>query len=358
MSKMQNTLSETYEFFKSVGYEIINPSPGILLIFSRIKRLMNNEIDLDDIQFHLLIQKELSEGNLKKQENPNKYVVLSHDIDHVQSYSILSRIRLLYTLNQWSPRYLFFFTIGFLKAIVFRIFNIKPWVNLKSWIDLEKQYKSKATYFFLGEPFKGKRHFMDSTYLFTDKVYHNSTIQNEVRKLEESTEVGLHGGWYSSLNEEELITQRNNLVSITNKKQITSQRFHHLKKSPEFVKNLRKVGFVCDSSIGYNDKLPDYNSILPPFKFQFGEEYIYEFPITIQDIALVKCFKSYEACKIEIDKIFQFCLDNNIAPTILWHNNYNKESIYFKLYEYILKSIKANNLQGVSINEYKSKIWE
>jgi hypothetical protein len=173
--------------------------------------------------------------------------------------------------------------------------------------------------------------------------------------------VGLHGGYYSYNNYEEIFNEKRRLESLLGK-EIIGFRNHYLRfKTPDSWKILSKAGFKYDTTFGYSDMVGFRNGMCHPFKpYDLNEEKeidILEIPLVIMDVALFDVASSFEEAWNCAKKLIDTVEENSGIITILWHNNVFSSSFRFNwllLYEKILKYCYEKNAWMASGEE----IWK
>jgi len=223
---------------------------------------------------------------------------------------------------------------GLKTALSFVIKKWDPWHNFNQIINLEKKYNAKSSFYFLATK-KG-----------LNRGYKIEKLKKEIINIDkQGWEIGLHGGYYSYNNLEELKKEKKKLEKILNK-EIIGFRSHYLRfKIPETWELLKKAGFKYDTSFGYAETVGFKNGICHPFKpynLNTNKQInILEIPLIIMDGHLFRYMKLnnqqvWKTVKSLIDQTEKY----NGVITILWHNTYfteQKIKIYKKILEYCHK---------------------
>ncbi len=302
---------EIWEIFtKKEEYE---PDPEQLDEHQRFKQESSRYKDI----FKPKVSEFLVKNGLKvKYPNNKKFAVcLTHDIDAI---SLPRRIKL--------------------KKNILSFLNKKwdPWYNFNQIIELEKQYNAKSSFYFLATK-KG-----------LNRGYNIQKVKNELINIDkQGWEVGLHGGYYSYNNIEELKKEKQIIENILNKP-IIGFRSHYLRfEIPQTWELLRQAGFKYDTSFGYAETIGFKNGICHPFKpFNLNTNQqinILEIPLIIMDGHLLRYMnlnneQAWQKTKELIDQTEKY----NGVITILWHNTYfSKERV--EIYEKILDYCNKKN---------------
>ena len=204
----------------------------------------------------------------------------------------------------------------------------------------------KSTFFII--PFKnrvGKRvPFKDRKRRATR--YDIDEIRDVVQKLiHHGFEIALHGidAWHSSdLAYEEL----KRIVEVTGQSEI-GIRIHWLCFDEGSPKILDKVGFLYDSTVGYNEAIGYRAGTTQVFR-PLGLKDLLELPLHIQDIALISPnqrgsteIQAWEQCKNMFDDAFEY----GGVIVILWHmRSIAPERLLEDFYMRLLSELKKRNV--------------
>jgi peptidoglycan/xylan/chitin deacetylase (PgdA/CDA1 family) len=257
-------------------------------------------------------------------------IVLTHDIDQV--YTSLSHKTFCALQNV---------QIGSLSGLTESIAQMRsrklPLWNFNEILALEEHYDAKSSFYFMAE----NRGEQDYSYQIEDCTQALGTI------IDHGCEVGLHGGYNTCYNTDELKGKKAQLEKVLNKK-VIGYRNHYLRFNvPETWENLHESGFLYDSTFGYADCIGFRNGMCHPFKpYNLHTEKsieMLEIPLTIMDDTLFNYMKlddkrAWEMTKRLIDTVKQY----NGVLTLLWHNyNFFKEKVSF--YKKILHYCEEQN---------------
>jgi len=238
-------------------------------------------------------------------------VCLTHDIDKIS-----------YPLNQRVEDFIS-------HKSIFKFFK-NQYNNLDKIMKIEEKFDAISSFYFL----------TDSTRYKIEK------LEDEITNiLDKGWEIGLHGGFQTFNNLEQMIEEKKNLEKIINK-EIKGYRSHHLLfKTPDTWELLSKAGFKYDTTYGYPDMVGFRNGMCHPFNpFNLTENKkinILEIPLNVMDVSLFNYMhlnleESWNFCKKIIDTVEKL---GGIA-TFLWHNQAFSDKIdkknWEKLYEKIL----------------------
>ncbi len=282
-------------------------------------------------------------------ENCSFAACLTHDVDSVcpsWKYTLLTAARLAWELRPEEG-------LGRVTSRVRKDNSQNPYCNFRKILELEKRYGGISSFYFkaTSEDIAGW-------------TYDIESLANELGQvIDMGGEVGLHGGYYSYNNPEELKKEKNRLEKSLGKKPI-GIRMHYLRFDvPDTWKILADLGFKYDTTFGYPDMPGFRNGMCHPFKpydlYAKKEVDIVEIPLTIMDGSLfgMPIDKAWAAIKGLIETTHK----NNGVITILWHNITFDEIFsggWAKLYEKILlllKEKKAWMTSAESIYKHWSK---
>ncbi len=225
-----------------------------------------------------------------------------------------------------------------------------PFWNFKQILKLEDQYDGKSSFYF-------KATLRD----IVNWIYDIEDLTDELHSIiDMGGEVGLHGGFFSYNNPEELKKEKKHLEKALNKETI-GVRMHYLRfEVPETWRILSDLGFKYDTTYGFPDMPGFRNGMCHPFKpydLNLGKEIdIMEIPLIIMDGSLFG-LPIDEAWTI-VQNLIDITEKNKGVITILWHSN-NFDKIFngnkLKFYEKILSYLKNKNAwmtSGADIYDY------
>ena len=287
-------------------------------------------------------------------------VCLTHDIDILHHQATKYILRILPTIHH-APRHQLPFMIA--RAIKFsfaHFLNQAQDLDLKSWIDLEASYGFKSTLNFMVNNID--RDWDDGFYHLRDVVEYGNErlpIHEIMADLHKNGwDVGIHGTSKTYKNSRLLLAQLK-LVSQLVGFSPTSGRQHHL----YFDKNLTPTvhldaGLSIDSTIGSNiDCEYRVGTGLPFFYDSVSNSRLLQLPLVIQDIALARLKNNDEDLMVDYAvEMIEEVRDLGGCITILWHNNYSRDSFQFRVYERILDCVSRLNGWGCSMADL-NKFW-
>ncbi|UGV42000.1 polysaccharide deacetylase family protein [Methanococcoides orientis] len=262
-------------------------------------------------------------------DNKRFAVCLTHDIDEIYpplKHTILSSAYCLKNLN-----------LGELKRQTF--WKIKdrrqsPYINFRRIMDLEDKYDAKSSFYFIAtekDPIRFR--------------YNVEDVENELAFISDNGwEVGLHGGYYSYNDLDEILKEKQRIESVLGKN-IIGYRNHYLRfKTPDSWELLSKAGFKYDTTFGYTDMVGFRNGMCHPFKPYNRNENkgiaILEIPLVVMDGTLFDVANSFEDAWGCVKQLIDIVEKYNGVITLLWHNNAFNCSFrtnWSNLYEKILK---------------------
>jgi hypothetical protein len=375
---------------KLIGYDVINLcEDDLLYVFKLLARIEeystklkynshNWELDYSHGErlsqstlpvIEILLNEWEEKGFVQKIANLNSVwpegkefaLCLSHDMDILSGNVFWDRIRSL-------PSYLhspliqkLIVLASTLRAFYKRYLSFKrvPDPILVEWLEEENLYGFKSSLFFLAQPIP-EPDWEDSFYRYNDKVMFGGKKYpiNEIMKKisERGWDVGLHGSTKSHASSN-LLKKERHIVEKACGKKVSTIRQHHLfydiRYTP-FYQNY--AGFLADSSIGSNIR-SSYRcgTGMPYYQYDIindEELSILQIPLIIQDVAL------FRVLKMDEETAFNHCMQliRKTAElggmiTLLWHNNYSKSDVEFKVYSRILKEASSLGAWGCSASQ-------
>ncbi len=278
---------------------------------------------------------------------------LSHDVDRIQFYSLRNTLyRIKQVIGLASLNYSFSLTAkfilkGFIK-LLFPIFINDPWWNFDYLIDLERKLGINSTYYFLSRHNKK----IDSQYCFDDKKIKQlvSTLQSH------NFEVGLHGSYYSYLDNELMSNQIEGLSDIS-KERIVGNRQHFLRiKNPDTFMILQNLGIKYDNTLTFAEIDGYRNGYCYPFHpFDFNNNKmldIWSMPLIMMEISVLNYSKgSIEVLSDKVNYHIEEAQKFGGLFSLLWHNCRLMDEEYpgiEQFYPTLLKSIIDKNPKSVN----------
>ncbi|MGD9078413.1 MAG: polysaccharide deacetylase family protein [Desulfobacterales bacterium] len=302
--------------------------------------------------------------------NTNAFAVcLTHDVDEVSLYSYRQSLRGIQRppknsrLRFHSIRKAFGLGLNTIR-ITKNLFNKDPLHCYERWLEIEKAYDAKSTFFFWpGWRNVTKHHHSDSTYELDDCVVFDRqkcTVTEMIQEIHRRDwEIGLHPSWYAFNDVDELKRQKEALETAL-ESSVHSVRQHYLHYD---IRNTPRVhseaGFKYDSTLGFNDNIG----------FRFGTCYpwnlydlkadqklpIVEIPLIVQDVAMLSPNKGLRLnWEMALDYIVLMTERVNQVGgvlTLLWHTNeiINLESL--RVYKKSLEYLKRQNCWMTTVRQ-------
>jgi len=283
-------------------------------------------------------------------ENRKFAVCLTHDIDTIAPSLKYS----LYSAAKFASRLQFKESWQRMALKLKKNKSGNPFYNFREISSIERKYGAKSSFYF-------KTTSSDPI----DWVYDIKDLSEEIANLADlKFEVGLHGGFYSYNNADELRKEKQALESVLGH-QVNGIRMHCLRFAiPNTWRLLANIGFKYDTTFGYSDMPGFRNGMCHPYKpydLSSQEEINFlEIPLTIMDASLFKM--PFEKAWATIESLIDATEENKGVLTILWHNNTFDKVIYGKwasLYERILAVLKDKNAwmtSGEEIYEHWTRL--
>jgi peptidoglycan/xylan/chitin deacetylase (PgdA/CDA1 family) len=324
-------------------YEILQQVPEIWDLFTR-KEEYNNPLrdQYNRFPYYASKNRDIFEPKASQFLLENGYsfeypedapfaVCLTHDIDTVYQ-SIPSKGRdTIRSLKQFK------LTESF-KSIAHMRSRKLPLFNFSTIMDLEEKYGAKSTFFFMAEN-PGER----------DYSYNIEDLKSEIGEIiDREWEVGLHGGYTTYLNLQEMKEKKKRLEKVT-LRPVLGYRSHFLHmKVPDTWECLSKAGFKYDSTLGYADCAGFRNGMCHPFiPFNIANNHeikIFEIPLIVMDYTLDQTYmrldgnNKWEFVKMLIERVAA-C---HGVFTLLWHNTHMSR-MDLELFEKILRYCNERN---------------
>ncbi|MHA1264810.1 MAG: polysaccharide deacetylase family protein [Candidatus Helarchaeota archaeon] len=285
LEKQTTLLEQISQFLKGDFLENTNENPLIPHV----------NILLEKIEKELIENLPVNTPYAKKWYWPdwrNYAISISHDVDKLsESKSHIWKIRRRFS------------KMTVLKSLL-GIAN--PYNNFNLFLKLERQYGIRSAF-----------------YLLTDE-YDIKKISTEIQRLQEHhMDLGLHGGFGSHLNTDQLIHEKTKLEKILNQK-IYGIRQHFLKFQFPTTWNVQNSAAFCyDTTVGFNDKIGFKLGIAFPFyppDIDLNPLPLIELPLIIMDAAIWTWLKLTETAALEtILNIRDSIKRHHGLLTLLWH---------------------------------------
>lgn len=288
-------------------------------------------------------------------------ICLTHDVDQLQEYLWLERLRSLRYHGSASSRAKFITFFSFVKEAIRRCVTLLPRQTppIEQWLELEDQYGFKSTFHFMADP-KPLPEWEDAFYRFSDKINfegRRSTIGELIHEVSQrGWDVGLHGSCQSHTRTEFLKAEKKALESVAGSA-VTSTRQHHLMFDIRITPSAQsEAGLTCDSTLGSNINTEfRCGTSLPFFMYDLLKDQelpLMQVPLAIQDVALTSNMAGDE------DLMFQRSVDMmdrveecNGVLTLLWHNHYRADTSEFKCYKRVLSEAASRGAWGCSMKQ-------
>ena len=289
-------------------------------------------------------------------------LLITHDVDTLNPLGINERFRRIIRKNSTHKIKLL---LGFLYKR-FLLQRNEGW-DFSTWIECELKYGCKSTWFIFPDRLR-KQADEDCSYRWHDKVNWDPDsyipLYEAIKKLKKiGFEIGLHGSYYSSIDEILLLDQISHLSELIGEK-VFSHRNHYLRFDPIKTPLVHENADICiDSTLGMNRFVGFRTGTCFPH-FQWCPQKnritsVLEFPITIQDGALF----SKAALNLTFAKARELCL--KIMDTvesiggcynILFHPDAMTDSAKWELYEELLSESQCRGAWSPTLSEAK-KVW-
>lgn len=308
----------------SEPYDLLEQNDRLWNLFTREEEHSHRKLDKYDRYIHSfssypdVLRPEVSEYlvenglEAKYPENKPFAVCLTHDVDEI--YPPLSHTLRSSIANIRKGR--------FGKFRDHLLWHVKgkeysPYWNFQEIIDLEAKYEAQSSFYFLAS----KKDIDRFRYNIEDLEGRLGQI------VDQGWEVGLHGGYYSYNDLNEIIREKERLEAVLGRT-VTGCRNHYLRfKVPDTWRLLENAGFKYDTTLGYSDTVGFRNGMCHPFKpvdFTDGHKVlnIFEIPLVIMDGPLFFSTKDYDKALVLAKKLIDIVGANKGVITLNWHTQY------------------------------------
>jgi peptidoglycan/xylan/chitin deacetylase (PgdA/CDA1 family) len=294
---------------------------------------------------------------------------LTHDVDDVSAYSFKQALRALRSpFNGLSDSVRK--TERFERLVkntiksAFWGFRKDPFHCYERWLNIEKKFKAKSTFFFWpGWSNVQKHHYTDCNYEMQDKILFDGQKCNVAEMMQEihrqGWEIGLHPSWYAFNDVDELKRQRGALESAADCA-IHSVRQHYLHYDIRSTPRAHtEAGFKYDSTLGFNDNIGFRFGTCYPwnlYDLKAAEQLpIVEIPLIIQDVAMLSPKKGLRL-NLEMALNYMVLLADRVKDvggvlTLLWHTNEIINLEYLRVYKKSLEYLKKQNCWMTTVRE-------
>ncbi len=289
-------------------------------------------------------------------------VCLTHDIDILHSYPIAYGVRSLQDIRN-APNRLKFFMLGRLFKYSFHRVSGKRniYSDLGVWLDQEAKHGFRSTLNFMVN--NVHKRWDDGFYHLTDRIAFNGKLTPIFQLMREihqnGWDIGLHGGSATFRDQNLLLAQKNVLEKYLGQP-VTSTRQHHLFYDIRSTPYIHiGAGLKTDSTIGSNLNT-DFRAGtgLPFFMYDVFADRptsLLQIPVVIQDVVIARLLDNDEKLMVAtITELLERVANVNGCITILWHNHYAVDSIYFKVYKKVLEIAASMNAWGCSMRQLDS----
>lgn len=290
-------------------------------------------------------------------------VCLSHDMDHVTSFSITEKIRRTFrriragrAAIRSSARDIYSSARTGAASVIKKAFG-KPdaIVDVSKWLAIEDAAGFNSSLYFFAEEID-PWHPFDCDYIFSDRVtFERSqcTVGEMIRRIADlGWEIGLHGSITSATEEDAFTAQKRQIEQLTSRA-VETTRQHFLQYSALHTPAIHEAaGIVCDTSIGFNDGLGFRSGTCHPYHCWNWKadrpSSVFEISTQIQDGAL---FRQHPT----IDSALEACL-RVVAEVravggclgVLFHPHHLSTQRGFIVYRELLAELKRLRAWGGS----------
>jgi peptidoglycan/xylan/chitin deacetylase (PgdA/CDA1 family) len=242
------------------------------------------------------------------------------------------KLALTHDVDRTKKSYQYF--SGFLKAlskgdVSKALYNMKrpkdkePYWNIYDIAALEESYGLKSTFFMLDETIRFNP-LQPKTFVLAYGRYDpfEPKIQEAIRYLDsKGWEIGVHGSYNSYNNKALLGREKQRLESIVGHP-IVGTRQHHLNLDENTWKIQEELGFIYDSTWGFNDDIGIKEGKIMPF-YPNNTNFVV-FPLTVMDV----CFMRIENRWDKFHKVLDEIEEKNAIMVVNYHHRVFDEREY------------------------------
>jgi hypothetical protein len=242
------------------------------------------------------------------------------------------KLALTHDVDRTKKSYQYF--SGFLKAlskgdVSKALYNMKrpkdkePYWNIYDIAALEESYGLKSTFFMLDETIRFNP-LQPKTFVLAYGRYDpfEPKIQEAIRYLDsKGWEIGVHGSYNSYNNKALLGREKQRLESIVGHP-IVGTRQHHLNLDENTWKIQEELGFIYDSTWGFNDDIGIKEGKIMPF-YPNNTNFVV-FPLTVMDV----CFMRIENRWDKFHKVLDEIEEKNAIMVVNYHHRVYDEREY------------------------------
>ncbi len=289
-------------------------------------------------------------------EWPNKKpfaVCLTHDVDRVVAYSPNSFLRNLRKRLMFSDSSIdkIKLRLNILKTSMKVPFYTKfkdEITGFEKWLEIEKEFGVKSTYFFFVRPEEKALEFYDCDYLLDDKfLFDNKLISvKEYIKIlhKEGHEIGVHGS-FRSMMDKNLFKRQKSIIEEVINEEVVSSRQHYLRYNHSITPEIHaKSNIKIDSTLGLNMSVGFRNGTSYPYPIESKGIYIWELPLMFMDSSVYRNPNNdFDYAKDMALNIIKNVENTGGCLTINFHPDYVNIPKYFNLYRFILDETTKRN---------------
>lgn len=293
-----------------------------------------------NIYFEILSEYLKNKGHSIERKNwdGGSQIILTHDIDQIKCGY---REDCKFLLKHFK-----FSNIFSIAKILFNKFLRNKdtfFEGFKELIRFEKEHNINSIYFFMNSRDK-----KDADYNL------NKNLKKQIVEITQHQSItGLHGGYSSAFNIDDLLSQKKSLEKFTGQ-EISKTRQHFLRYDCKITNQLHDdAGFNEDYTLGFAEYFGFRNSVATPFYlFNFEKSKpssVLEIPLFMMDTTILR----YMICEPEtnfdlaLNNIASVSEDINICVSVLFHNSILskfKYGEYNRFYADFVKFAKSNSI--------------
>lgn len=293
---------------------------------------MANEIQKQLIDF-ILKDQQLFIYLLHWPEGKPLAVALTHDVDLTRKFGT-KKLLVDVMFGRWKEFGAHYRESAFSKNVYW---------NFEEILQLYRQLKLKATFFFIARPWEG---FHYRYRIESKKFRHLFKAMSE-----QGHEIGLHSSRYAFDHPKRIMQEKRHLEKIIGQP-VIGVRQHYLRlQFPQAWHYFQEAGFQYDSSCGYNESIgfrAATASIFSPFVPPPASiSSLLEIPISLMDYPWSKHFFSDEQSKIIFENLWNSIEKFQGVMNILWHPSNIAEPAFRPMWQKMFEWLdKRNFYQG------------
>jgi peptidoglycan/xylan/chitin deacetylase (PgdA/CDA1 family) len=292
---------------------------------------------------------------------PGPILMLSHDIDLIDSYSFRETafkfkqlLGLAVSPFNWKGKIIDAFTA--LYHLLNPFSGKNPFWSFPNLMKWESERGFRSSWYFLEK---------DGKYDNSHYRFHHKRIRKLMGELsDKGHEIGIHGTMqsYDNLPDMKRTVERLRAVSP---QPVTGIRQHYLRFRPNHTARIQaEAGLEYDASLGFAEREGFRNSYCWPFRFfDFGNQCAtdhWEIPLTLMDVTHFRYRNlNFEQSGRSLEKLAREVVHFNGVFSLLWHNSFFDEWEFPGITEHytgLLDQLKTFGMEGITGREILTRM--